>query len=156
MGVRCNVLKEDLKAALEQHRYIEAHSLNKEIEEVQSELDTLKSKPPRGKDRTAGDETTVTARCLDLLIALLQQPQVTVMTPFLQSCKDKFVMPLMSQGNGNVEVFWRTLKVIVLMCLIDKEMAVENCRRIFGVVSQLCFIKMLLLPFARSALACMS
>lgn len=113
--------------------YMKAFHLKQQMDELKEELKKLKEKPPNTTQRKTQDDTETTVRCLDILIALLQQPSVKSMTPFLQTCKDMYLLPLIS--TTNTEIFWRAIKLLVLYCLIDKEVMTENCKLIFGAVS---------------------
>lgn len=127
------MLNSDREEAVKNSDYLNAFHLKKQMEQMKLELESLKAEQPGRKEKQTQDDTETTIRCLDILIALMQQPSINSMTPFLQTCKEMYLLPLIS--NANVEIFWRAMKLLVLYCMIDKDVMVENYKRIFGAVS---------------------
>lgn len=124
---------EERDQAVKNSDYMKAYNIKQQIDQYNEQLATLKAEPPGRQEKKTQDDAETTIRCLDILIVLLQQPCVAAMTPFVQSYKDMYLMPLLS--NTNTEIFWRAMKLLVLYCLMDEKVMKENYRRIFGAVS---------------------
>lgn len=145
--IECRIIKLDVEReqAVKIVDYMKAYHLKQRMDELKMELKKLKEKEPSATQRKTQDDPETTIRCLDILIALLQQPSVDSMTPFLQTCKDMYLLPLIS--TKNTEIFWRAMKLLVLYCLIDKDVMTENCPRIFGAVSFVLYTKKMITRF---------
>lgn len=128
---------ENRDQAVKNADYMQAHELKEEIARLKEQLEQLESNPLEKAERRKEDGVETTVRCLDILIALMQQPAVNALTPFLQTCKDMYLMPLLA--HAHIDIFWRAVKLLVLYCIIDKETMNENSRRIFGAVRTLRF-----------------
>ncbi|KAJ8975351.1 hypothetical protein NQ317_000279 [Molorchus minor] len=72
------------------------------------------------------DDPETICQCLDLLSALLQLPSVNVVSPSLATCKNEFLLPLLT--SSVVEINWRVLRCLALYSLLDKSIAEEHIK----------------------------
>lgn len=115
--------------------FIKAHNLKEELTQVEQQLKRLQDqKPVDKKEKRKQNDTETMIRCLDILIALLKQPCVNKITPALQTYKDMMCLKPFNL-DLNSEVFWRVLKILVLFCIIDKNVMKEYNQTIFRAVS---------------------
>lgn len=135
LRVKLNILRQDKEEAVDNAEYATAAVLKEQITTLTKQIEDLKMNADRDmpKERKARDDVETLCRCLDMLIGLLQLPSLTMMYPSLTACKESFVLPLLT--NGNAEVLWRAVKVVVQFCLIDKQTLQDHWKQIFKVVS---------------------
>lgn len=129
------VLDEQLDAAIEQQDYKLASELKQQIDQAKQDLNTLIEKPLVEIEyikETFNDADTI-IKCLNILIATLNLPNIEHLTPTLRTLKDDFI-DLFSE-NKDSEVYWRYLKCIILYSLIDRKIALDNIKTIYTPVS---------------------
>ncbi|XP_044759050.1 condensin complex subunit 3-like isoform X2 [Coccinella septempunctata] len=125
LRVKIHQLEIDEEEALKKKDFQHAHIVQNEIEKCQKELDSLKNMyVVSEKVRVSKDDPETLCRCLDILIGLLKITDAKDISPALQSCRDEFLMPLLS--NNNSEVHWRFILCLGLFSLMDKELAFKH------------------------------
>lgn len=125
--MKINVLEAQLEDATDMKEFLQANALKEQIIQLKAELKELTEPTPTVElVKVSKDDPKTVCRCLDILIALLQLPCVTTLTPYLVAVKDEFVLPLL---NNNVsEINWRVLNCLALFCLLDEALAEEYIR----------------------------
>lgn len=122
--VKLNVLESQLEEATDEKNFLKAHALEQDIIKIREQLKELSvSAPVIEVVKLSKDDPKTICRCLDILIALLQLPNVTALTSSLIAIKDEFVLPLLDCNTS--EVNWRVLYCLGLFCIIDKILAEE-------------------------------
>lgn len=148
LRVKLNILDQEMEIAADKTEYEKAAKLKEQINAVNIQIQELKDsflQSQSQKVRQSQDDPETLIRCLDLLIGVLELATVNSYYPCLRMCKEAFVLPLFEHKNA--EILWRTIKVVALLCVVDKEMLEENYKRIFCAVSFLLLIFCVLLDF---------
>ncbi|XP_045477809.1 condensin complex subunit 3-like isoform X2 [Harmonia axyridis] len=126
LRVKIHQLEIDEEEALKKKDFQHAHIVQNEIKESQRKLDSLNNMlySVSEKVRVSKDDPETICRCLDILIGLLKIPTITVMSPALQSCRDEFLMPLLS--NNTSEIHWRFILCLGLFSIMDRDLAFQH------------------------------
>ncbi|KAK5640968.1 hypothetical protein RI129_009515 [Pyrocoelia pectoralis] len=129
LKVKINILMEERDEAVTHADYDRASKIKKELIELNKQVEDMTNTVPSPKmTRTTQNDSETLCKCLNILIGLLMSPNLTVLTASLRTCKDEFIIPLLS--NSNMEVFSKAFKCIALYCLLDKQMAQDNLKLI--------------------------
>ncbi|XP_031353085.1 uncharacterized protein LOC116178001 isoform X4 [Photinus pyralis] len=129
LRVKINVLIDERDEAVANADYDRASVVKKQLIELNRQVEEINSAMTSQKmERNPRNDPETLCKCLNILIGLLSNPKLTVLTASLRSCKDEFIRPLLS--NGDMEVYSKAFKCIALYCLLDKQLAQENLKRI--------------------------
>lgn len=123
LKVKLDRLEIDLETAKDKQEFLQANELKQQITHLRKELVEF-MKPvsiPTEMVKTVKDDPSTICWCLDLLIALLEMPEITKLTPSLLTVKDTFVMPLLD--SSKLEINWRVLNVLALYATVDPSLA---------------------------------
>ncbi|KAJ8943244.1 hypothetical protein NQ318_009935, partial [Aromia moschata] len=126
LKVKINILQGDIEDALDSQEYQKAAVIQTELTQVKSKLEDLSKPTEPEKIRVSADDPETVCRCLDLLTALLLLPDIKVLSASLATCKNEFVLPLLT--SNVVEINWRVLRCLSLYSLLDRSVAEEHIK----------------------------
>lgn len=132
-----DICLQEMEDAVAAKEFQKADMYKRQLAELRATVDEVNKDSGSEKVKITKDDVETVCRCLDILISMLQLPGIKTMSDSLRSCKDEFVMPLVT--NKVSDIHWRVLKCIALFCIIDKPTAEETAKIICIPVSYLQF-----------------
>jgi condensin complex subunit 3 len=126
LRVKINILREKQNEAVNQRDYQTAQILDNELVSCNKQLEELQNQTSTQMIRMRRPDNETLCCCLDILASVLELPVVDKLTPSLVTCRDHFLVPLISSQSA--ESHWRVLKCLALFSVIDKATAEEYAK----------------------------
>jgi hypothetical protein len=126
LRVKINILREKQNEAVNQRDYQTAQILDNELVSCNKQLEELQNQTSTQMIRMRRPDNETLCCCLDILASVLELPVVDKLTPSLVTCRDHFLVPLISRQSA--ESHWRVLKCLALFSVIDKATAEEYAK----------------------------
>nr|CAI5868463.1 unnamed protein product [Callosobruchus analis] len=126
LKVKLNTLEDAMEEAADRRDFLKAEQLKAEAQKIQEEIALLvesRAVPQYKVVKTIKDDPKTVSHCLDLLIALLELPNVRRISTALETVKNEFLLPLLESSVADIN--WRVLHCLALFACMSIELAEE-------------------------------